>query len=174
MPSVDTIAETPRLALTTWHPADADAIAPLWLDAEMMRYAGAVPDRAGIDRALTAARAAQATHGVCLWAVRRAGEVIGDCGFHAIGDGVYELGYHFMPSAQSRGYATEAARAALAHAFGSLGARVVLAWSHPDNVPSIAVLRRCGFVAEGPDAAEDGELRFRLTAARYAGSRVDG
>lgn len=174
MTAIETIAETPRLVLTTWHPDDADAIAPLWLDAEVMRYAGAVPDRPAIDRALAAARAAQDTHGVCLWAVRRDGAVIGDCGFHVIGEGIYELAYHFLPAAQGRGYATEAARAALAHAFGPLGARAVVAWTHPDNTPSAAVLRRCGFVAEGPDAAQDGELRFRLTAARYAGSADDG
>lgn len=174
MTPVETIAETPRLRLTTWHPDDADAIAPLWLDREVMRYAGAISDRAGVDRALAAAREAQRAHGVCLWAVRCGASVIGDCGFHAIGDGIYELGYHFMPSAQGRGYATEAARAALAHAFGPLGARGVVAWSHPDNVASIAVLRRCGFAAEGPDPAEDGELRFRLTADGHPRGGDDG
>ncbi|MEZ4437194.1 MAG: GNAT family N-acetyltransferase [bacterium] len=176
MSAPDPIATTPRLVLTPWRLDDADAIAALWLDPDAMRYAGALTAPADVRRALTAARAAQDTHGVCLWAVRARddGRLLGDCGFHVIGDGSYELGYHFLPAAQGRGHATEAARAALDHAFAALGAREVLAWSHPDNVRSVALLGRCGFAAEGPDPAERGELRFRLTAEGHRGRRREG
>ncbi len=161
------IARTPRLTLRTWTAADVEPIAEVWSDPEVMRFAGVVPpDR--IARALAAGLAAHARHGVCLWAVEADGlGLIGDCGFHPHRDGL-ELAYHLARRAWGRGYATEAARAAIAYAIEHVirmpstdGVGAILAWVHPDNHRSCAVLDRTGFVCEGPDPAEEHELRYR-------------
>jgi len=59
------------------------------------------------------------------------------------------LGYSLAADAQGRGYMLEAVRAAVAHAFGSLGLHRVMANYMPRNRRSAAVLRRAGFVVEG-------------------------
>jgi RimJ/RimL family protein N-acetyltransferase len=60
-------------------------------------------------------------------------------------DGVYELGVHVCPQRWGQGYATEAVRAVMAHAFGKLGARGLFAGHHPDNAASRRLLGKLGF-----------------------------
>jgi RimJ/RimL family protein N-acetyltransferase len=57
--------------------------------------------------------------------------------------GHLEIGWHLHPDAWGLGYATEAARAVLAHA-AAYGVTEILAVTHPDNLPSQAVARRIG------------------------------
>lgn len=158
------IARTDRLVLRTWTAADVDRATEMWSDPETMRFAGAVP-RERVPRALVAGLGAQARHGVCLWAVESPESgLVGDCGFHARGDGL-ELGYHLIRRFWGRGYATEAARAAVAYGQALIAGRpgaAIRAWVSADNHRSSAVLERLGFVCEGPDPAEDDELRYRL------------
>jgi [ribosomal protein S5]-alanine N-acetyltransferase len=61
----------------------------------------------------------------------------------------WELGYIFNPRYQRRGYATEAARALLHHAFAEMGVHRVIANCNPANVASWRVLEKIGFVREG-------------------------
>ena len=61
----------------------------------------------------------------------------------------YELGYIFNPACQRQGYATEAARAFVDHAFAELGVHRVVANCNPANVASWRVLEKIGFVREG-------------------------
>jgi RimJ/RimL family protein N-acetyltransferase len=55
-----------------------------------------------------------------------------------------ELGYSLLPSAPERGYATEAAGAALTAAFAAFDIPCVRAKCNQDNPKSAAVLLRCG------------------------------
>ena len=73
-------------------------------------------------------------------------------------DGTVETGYSVVPEARGLGYATEAVKALLAWALGH-GALRVIAHTTPANVASVTVLRRCGFVEEGP-GEEPGTIRF--------------
>lgn len=61
----------------------------------------------------------------------------------------YELGYIFNPAYHGHGYATEAARALVDHAFAEMGAHRVVANCNPANTASWRVLERIGFVREG-------------------------
>jgi RimJ/RimL family protein N-acetyltransferase len=61
----------------------------------------------------------------------------------------YELGYIFNPGDQGRGYATEAARALVGHAFAMMAAHRVVAHCNPANTASWRLLERIGFVREG-------------------------
>ncbi len=61
----------------------------------------------------------------------------------------WEIGYMFSPDYQNRGYATEASRALIAHAFKDLGAHRVVAHCSPQNPASWKVLEKCGMRQEG-------------------------
>ena len=63
--------------------------------------------------------------------------------------GDIEIGWHFHPDAWGHGYATEAAGAVLAHAFGN-GIERVIAVTYPDNTPSQRVCTRIGLRHIGP------------------------
>ena len=55
-----------------------------------------------------------------------------------------EVGYALGPAHRGRGYATEALRALIDHAFGTLGVGRIVAGTDRDNAPSIALLERVG------------------------------
>jgi ribosomal-protein-alanine N-acetyltransferase len=60
----------------------------------------------------------------------------------------YELVYIFNPRYHNQGYATEAARAAIAFCFSDLGAHRIVANCNPKNVASWKLLERCGLARE--------------------------
>ena len=57
--------------------------------------------------------------------------------------GEVEIGWHLHPDSHGNGYATEAARAVLAHGFGC-GLEEIWAVMYPHNAPSRAVAERLG------------------------------
>ncbi|MBW3592442.1 MAG: GNAT family N-acetyltransferase [Actinobacteria bacterium] len=94
--------------------------------------------------------------------------VVGHAGFHGPPGvngpgkaGAVELGYAIFPRFRGRGYATEAA-AALIEWAREEGVRHVIASVSPENAPSLAVVRKLGFVQTGEQwDDEDGlELVF--------------
>jgi RimJ/RimL family protein N-acetyltransferase len=96
--------------------------------------------------------------------VRRADRIaIGTVGFHAAPDvrGRVELGYEVLPAFRRRGYASEAAVAIVQWAAEN-GVRLVRASVSPENVASLAMIARMGFVHVGEqNDVEDGrELVF--------------
>lgn len=60
-----------------------------------------------------------------------------------------QLGYAIAHDQQRRGYATDAVRTMLDFAFGPLGRHRVSAAIGPENVASLAVIKRVGFTREG-------------------------
>lgn len=62
-----------------------------------------------------------------------------------------EIGWHFHPDAWGHGYATEAARLVLTHAFDS-GLTRIIAVAHPDNTASHGVCLRLGMSDAGRTA----------------------
>lgn len=80
---------------------------------------------------------------------------VGFINFHAAPDdaGMVEIGYEVLPAYQRRGYASEASTACLAWA-AEHGARVAHACVRPDNVASLAIVRRAGFVPVGEQMHE--------------------
>ena len=85
-------------------------------------------------------------------------------------DDEVEIGWHLHPDAWGHGYATEAARALMAHGFEH-GLPQVLAVTHLDNYPSMNVCRKLGMRGEGVtekwyDAPSE---LFRITADEWAG-----
>jgi ribosomal-protein-alanine N-acetyltransferase len=74
-------------------------------------------------------------------------------------DGAVEIGYSIVPAFQSRGFATEAARALAEWAFGHDSVDRVIAQTLPESTASQALLSKLGFRRTG-GADEPGVLRF--------------
>jgi ribosomal-protein-alanine N-acetyltransferase len=92
--------------------------------------------------------------------LRADGQMIGHAGFHdpPRKGGKLELGYTIFPAFRRQGYATEAARALMDWAKRTHGIRRFVASVSPTNEPSLAVVRRLGFVRTGVQwDEEDGE-----------------
>jgi RimJ/RimL family protein N-acetyltransferase len=82
-------------------------------------------------------------------------------------DGTVEVGYGIVRDHQRQGYASEVVRGLLEHAFAVPTVQRVIAETLPELIPSISVLRKCGFRLIG-DGSEPGVIRFELTRAEYA------
>jgi [ribosomal protein S5]-alanine N-acetyltransferase len=108
------------------------------------------------------------------WGVRAVlldGEMIGHAGFHgppgvngpSAADAV-EIGYSIFEPWRGQGYATEVARALIEWARRKHGIPRFIASVSPGNAPSLAVVRKLGFVQTGEQwDDEDGlELVFEL------------
>jgi ribosomal-protein-alanine N-acetyltransferase len=76
-------------------------------------------------------------------------------------DGTVEVGYGIVSDHQRRGYASEAVRGLVKHAFDLPQVQRVIAETLPELTPSIGVLRRCGFEPVG-EGSEPGVIRFEL------------
>jgi [ribosomal protein S5]-alanine N-acetyltransferase len=141
---------TPRLSIRPFTDDDAAFIVALLNDPDWLRFIGErnVHTPAGARAYLRdKIHAAQARHGFALWAVDRRsdGATLGMCGLvRREGLADVDLGYAFMPAARGQGFAREAAAAVLAHAFGPLGLRRVVAITALDNAPSARVLEAIG------------------------------
>lgn len=79
------------------------------------------------------------------------GQAIGFAGYKGPPgtDGVIEISYGVAPGFQGKGYATEAARALIAFAFGHPSVATVIAHTRPECNPSTSVLTKCGFRKAG-------------------------
>ena len=89
----------------------------------------------------------QAKHGFALAmvALRSNGTPMGMCGLirrETLPD--VDLGYALLPAWHGQGYAREAAAAWLAHGFGALGLKRIVAFTDPDNAASCRVLEAIG------------------------------
>jgi ribosomal-protein-alanine N-acetyltransferase len=98
-----------------------------------------------------------------VWVIieRESATVIGDIGFTGPpgADRTVEIGYSVTPDRRGRGYATEAARALVDWAFGQPQVGVVVAGCDMENVTSVHILERIGFVRT---EETNGQLRWRL------------
>jgi len=164
--------ETDRLVLRPAVDADREAIAQLNAHPEVGVWLGGVRDRAESDAFVDRVQAHEAEHGFGFWVVERQADtrVIGMTGlWHAPENlpeaGKVEIGWRFHPNAWGRGYATEAAAAALAYGFDVLSLTEIPAWTARTNLASKAVMRRIGMTPaperdfDHPALAEDDPLR---------------
>jgi RimJ/RimL family protein N-acetyltransferase len=81
--------------------------------------------------------------------LKSSGRMIGHMVFHPWhAPRTHEIGWVFGQESQGRGYATEAARALLAYAFGPLRAHRVIATCQPQNPASWRVMEKLGMRRE--------------------------
>ncbi len=135
-----TILTTGRLTLRPLLPADAEAYAAMRGHPDVARW---LPPPSG-DAIERFARSRE-ERGYAPWGVFRDGRLIGHGGLNYVPEfGGTEVLWALHPDFRGRGYATEVARAALAHGFDALGLDLIFAITLPSNLASQAVMRRAG------------------------------
>jgi len=173
---------TDRLRIRPWRPDEAPRLLDILSRVEVVKWLGdgepvLMEDleeaRARIER--FRARSAEPPRGV--WAIGRRpdGLALGTVLLLTLPNderGEVEIGWHLHPDSWGCGYASEAARAVLGHAFAA-GLPEVLAVTHLDNWPSQGVARKIGMTDQGVvEKWYDGPSQlFRITAAEWAAAR---
>jgi ribosomal-protein-alanine N-acetyltransferase len=150
------VTETPelrteRLLLRRWRLADRAPFAAMNADPEVMRYFPSALTPADSDALVDRIEAGFEKYGFGLWAldVLATGEFIGFTGlsvpsFDAHFTPAVEIGWRLARPAWGHGYATEAARRAVASGFGDHGLTDMVSFTSLVNVRSQAVMRRIG------------------------------
>lgn len=139
---------TPRLRATPLAPGDADFLHRLWADPSVGATLGGVRHRDAVDRAVVESAAHWADHGFGRWTLWTDDERVGTVKLawcEWTGAPEVELGYAIAPPLWNRGYATEAARGALAFARDHTALAEVIAVVVHGNARSTSVLQRLGF-----------------------------
>lgn len=153
IPDVVPVLDTPRLRLRGHRVADFEPCAALWADPEVTRFISAAPATAeeAFGRFLRFP-GLWAVLGFGYWAVeeREGGRYIGHVGFADYRRAIVppledpEIGWTLAADVAGRGYATEAAGAALAWADAGLRAATVCI-IRPDHARSIRVAEKLGY-----------------------------
>lgn len=134
--------------------SDLPALSAILQDEQtMVAYEGAFEDEM-VSTWLERQKANYVADGFGLWAVdlRETGETIGLCGItwqHILDKDVVEVGYLFNRAHWHKGYAVEAARAAMQWAFENLETDRVWAQVRDTNIPSMNVAIRLGMTVRG-------------------------
>jgi RimJ/RimL family protein N-acetyltransferase len=148
-----------RVRLRAWLDEDREAFATMNADARVMEFFRSRLSRAESDAMVDHIQKHFLEHGFGLWAM----EVPGIAPFVGFtGLAIPRFTSHFTPCVEigwrlafdywKRGYATEAARLALAHGFGPLALPEVVSFTSAKNFRSRAVMERLGM---HHDPAED-------------------
>lgn len=137
---------TDRLVLRAWTPEEIDAVVA---GKHLSHWAEDFPAEG--DEALSGLFATHPAwfgeYGHRQMIERATGEVVGATGlFWPPQDGTVEFGYGVAPSRRRRGYASEAARALVAHGLTALGVHTVFAKVSLDNHASVRVLEKSGLI----------------------------
>jgi len=144
------VIETTRLILREMREEDAPALFEYFQDPQTSRY-WFTPDKTIEEARARVPRLKKewAKNGFGDWAVvdRSTGKFIGFTGLHHIsGMNEVNLGYLLTYSVWGRGYGTEACRAAIQFGLETAKLKQIVGVTHPDNLPSIRVLEKCGMV----------------------------
>ncbi len=161
--------QTARLRLRAWRDTDLAPYAALNADPEVRRWFPGMIGRAESDAQAARLQAHIDAHGFGFWAAETRDDraFLGFVGlqhvaFTAPFTPAIEIGWRLARQHWNHGYATEAARAALAHAFGPLDIAEIVSFTVPGNLASRRVMDRIGMhhhpsgdfdhpgVAEGP------------------------
>lgn len=174
---------TARLKFRWWtnDARDVQLAHSVWGDPEVnqtlgLSLRGAGPEQTAERLELEIRHAAE--FGLQYWPVFKRGHTdesqrfIGVVGFRRHEETQIELGFHLRPECWRRGYAVEAATAALDHAFGALGLDAVLAGHGPGNTASRRTIERLGFSYTHVGTFEgEPDMTYELSAAAWLRSR---
>ena len=145
------ILTTARLRLRQWREEDLAPFAALNADPQVMEFFPKALTRAESDAVAGRIREHFARHGFGFWAVEAPGvaDLVGFVGlavpsFEAHFTPCVEMGWRLAREHWGRGYATEAAMAALAFGFETLALKEIVAFTVPANIASRRVMGRLG------------------------------
>ena len=148
------VLRTERLVMRGWAEADRAPFAEMNADPEVMEHFPSTMTRDASDAFVDRIEQHFAERGYGLWVVEADGEFLGFTGLQVPRfqvdwmdereQPVLEVGWRLRRSVWGRGYATEAAAAALEFAFGQLGRGEVVSFTVVGNLRSRAVMERVG------------------------------
>jgi len=162
---------TARLILRAWRHEDLEPFAALNADPAVMEHFPGTLTRAASDAAAAHIRAELAERGFGLWAVEVPGEAefVGFTGLSVVRfdapftraaqpSEVIEVGWRIARAHWGRGYAPEAAQAALRYGFEALGLGEIVAFTAIGNTRSRRVMEKLGMTHEPADDFEHPNL----------------
>ena len=146
-----------RVLLRGWRPKDLEPFAALNADPRVMEhFPGLMTREASEEMVVERVLPHFAEHGFGLWALEVPGSVpfAGFVGlqvpsFESWFTPCVEIGWRLACPQWGRGYATEAARVALAFGFEQARLEEIVSFTSPANVRSIAVMERLGMRRDG-------------------------
>ena len=138
------VLETARLRLRAPRLADAKAIARFAGDRRIAENTARIPHPYTIDDAEQFIAAVNRQLGEATFVITLDDEAIGACGVEPRECGA-EIGYWLGASHWGAGYATEAVRAVIDHAFGDLDHAALQSGARVSNPASRRLLEKCGF-----------------------------
>jgi RimJ/RimL family protein N-acetyltransferase len=139
------VLESERLVLRPPRREDAKALALLANDLRVAENTLRIPHPYALADAEGFIAAASETDDERVLVITRAAAVLGACGIAKLDGEQPEIGYWLGVPFWGKGYATEAARALIDHAFGDLGYDHLLGGARVSNPASRRVLEKCGF-----------------------------
>jgi ribosomal-protein-alanine N-acetyltransferase len=146
---------TKRLLLRRWRPADREPFAALNADLRVVEFLPAPLTREESDRLADRIEGHFAERGFGLWAIEAPGVApfVGFVGlsvprFEAHFTPCVEIGWRLAAEHWGQGYATEAARAAAAFAFGVLQLPEIVSFTVPANLRSRRVMEKLGMTQD--------------------------
>lgn len=170
--------ETERLILRPLEKEDAERLFLLDRDPVVMKYVGVPPVTKIADSAhvIQLIQQQYKDNGIGRFGVieKQSNLLIGWSGLKLNHEkvnqhqGFYEVGYRFLPDFWGKGYATESVERSLELAFDEMKLEVVYAYVHSENLASLQVLKKTGFVENGTFEEEDGTcIWFEMTEEVY-------
>lgn len=176
---------TPRLKLRRWQRTDLKPFAALNADPVVMEHFPAPMSEADTARFIAHIEHHFEDRGYGLWAVDHltSGEFIGFTGLHTpTFDAPFmpavEVGWRLRKEHWGKGYATEAARAAVAYGFDKAGLDEIVSFTIPANIRSTQVMERLGMAHDPSDDFDHPSLLddprlcrhvlYRLTSEQWA------
>jgi RimJ/RimL family protein N-acetyltransferase len=141
--------EAAHLVLRSWMAQDAEAWFNILQEEDILRYFPnpKPPAREKADTYIQHHLQHWQEFGYGHWAVttRQDGQVVGWCGLEFLPElKQTEIAYLLSKSVWGRGYATEAARAAVEYGMQKAGLSEIIGLVHPENSGSVRVLEKCG------------------------------
>lgn len=138
--------QTERLIVRSFTPEDAAGLHAILGDEETMRNCEPAYDFEKTKKFLT--EFCIGRNGAVAATGKENGTLLGYILFHAFEEGVYEMGWIFNRRFWRQGYAYEACRAVLDHAFSTLDAHKVFAEAI-DGEKSVGLMKKLGMQLEG-------------------------
>jgi len=138
------VLATARLVLRAPRRSDGEAIAALANDRRIAANTARIPHPYAIEDAEQFIAAVNKREGEACFVITLDGAPIGICSVDLREDGP-ELGYWLGVAYWGRGFATEAVRALIDHAFGDIEHETLISGARVNNPASRRVLEKCGF-----------------------------
>lgn len=143
---------TGRLRLRPWREADKAPFAAATNTEAVMRHLDGVMTRPEADAFIDRQMAMQASRGLCRWAVETlaGNQIIGMCGLRYAGyagtpvSDELEIAWRLSEAEWGKGYAREAAEAAIAWGWANTDRSRIAAWTIPANQASWGLMIRLG------------------------------